>query len=215
MNNSGNYLIVLFKNKERKKIINKFKTLDRAKKYYKYLLKSNEVVFKKSVENGKSCDFEISLLGVSSNDKNKFTVRDNLGRLINTEIDFGYNIINLDPYNIEEEFYDVAKKQKITFFVFEKEYLPESSLKLVSKLNNKVVVQNDDKCHLFSFKCESDSSRFLEVLTYRTVNNNRSDILIVPDTSKEQKKYLYETLKNKGFKKSALYRRFTTYSQSV
>ena len=41
-----NYLIVLFKNKERKKIINKFVTFDRAKSFYdKKILISKDVEF--------------------------------------------------------------------------------------------------------------------------------------------------------------------------
>lgn len=215
MNDSGKYLIVLFKNKKRKKIINRFKTIERAKRFYNDFLKKNEVIFKKSVENGKPCHYEISLLGITTENKNKFTVRDSLGRLINAEVDSNYSIVNLDPYDIEEEFYDVSKKKKITFLDFSKVYLSGSGLKMVSKLNNKVVVQNDDKCSLFSFKCESESSRFLDVLTSYNIDNNKSDVLIVPDTSKEQKKYLYETLEEKGFKKSSLYRRFTTYSKSI
>jgi len=42
------YLIVLFKNKKRKKILNKFKTLERANKYFNDTLKtSNNVLFSK------------------------------------------------------------------------------------------------------------------------------------------------------------------------
>ena len=48
-----NYLVVLFKNKKRKKIINKFVTFSRAKQYYDNLLKeSNDVLFNVEVENG-------------------------------------------------------------------------------------------------------------------------------------------------------------------
>ena len=40
-----NYLVVLFKNKKRKKIIKKFVTLSRAKTFYDNLIKkSNEVI---------------------------------------------------------------------------------------------------------------------------------------------------------------------------
>ena len=43
------YLIVLFKNKKRKKILNKFKTLERANKYFNDTLKtSNNILFSKS-----------------------------------------------------------------------------------------------------------------------------------------------------------------------
>ena len=50
------YLIVLFKNKERKKIIKKFKTLDRAKKFYESKINDDGIYFDKKVENGKNCN---------------------------------------------------------------------------------------------------------------------------------------------------------------
>jgi hypothetical protein len=37
------------------------------------------------------------------------------------------------------------------------------------------------------------------------------DCILVKDTSKQQKKYLYDVLESKGIDKSSLYRRFTTY----
>jgi hypothetical protein len=41
-----NYLIVLFKNKKRKRIINKFVTISRAKSFFnKLIIESDEVIF--------------------------------------------------------------------------------------------------------------------------------------------------------------------------
>ena len=55
-----NYQIVLFKNKTKKKIIKKFKTFDRAKKFYDNLVKeSQSVIFGMKTENGKPCEYEI------------------------------------------------------------------------------------------------------------------------------------------------------------
>ena len=56
------YLIVLFKNKERKKIINKFKTLKRAKECFDVKVKDSNYIFDKRIENGKDCIFELCLL---------------------------------------------------------------------------------------------------------------------------------------------------------
>jgi len=59
----SNYLVVLFKNKKKKKIIKKFVTLSRAKNYFEELInKSNEVIFEVLVENGKDCKFELALI---------------------------------------------------------------------------------------------------------------------------------------------------------
>jgi hypothetical protein len=50
------YLIVLFKNKERKKIIKSFKTYDNAKKFYdNKILGNKDIRFNTLFENGKSC----------------------------------------------------------------------------------------------------------------------------------------------------------------
>ena len=40
--------------------------------------------------------------------------------------------------------------------------------------------------------------RFIETLTNESIKNNRVDLLIVSDTSKEQKKYLYKILELNG-----------------
>ena len=57
-----NYIIVLFKNKSKKKIINKFKTKERAIEFYKKMIEGNDVIFDCQTENGKSCFFELGLL---------------------------------------------------------------------------------------------------------------------------------------------------------
>ena len=43
-------------------------------------------------------------------------------------------------------------------------------------------------------------------------SKGRIDCIMVSDSSKSQKKYLYELLEKKGISKSSLYRRFTTFS---
>ena len=49
-----NYIVVLFKNKTKKKIIKKFITFNRAKLFYDNLIKeSQEVIFNVEVESGK------------------------------------------------------------------------------------------------------------------------------------------------------------------
>ena len=80
-----------------------------------------------------------------------------------------------------------------------------------SKINNKIVVQEDESVSLFSFKNTLESERFLNSLNNFLIDKSRSDVLIVFDASKEQRKYLYDILEKKGISKSTLYRRFTTF----
>jgi hypothetical protein len=205
------YFVVLFKNKVKKRIINKFKTYDNAKTFFKNELKNNTVVFDKKVENGKECNYEIALLEKDPENVKDFYVKDELGRQTKVEMESNYGIIEVKPYKVEDFLYDVLKKTKIDFNSFEKSYLKLGSLKLISKLNNKIVVQNDDDIALFSLKSDDDCFRFLTILIEKMNSESRIDVLIVMDTTKTQKKYLYDLLEKKGIPKSVLYRRYTTF----
>lgn len=206
------YLVVLFKNKKRKKIINKFKTLDRAKLFFqKKIEESDSVVFEKSFENASPCNYELGLLSSSIENFESYFIKDSLGRQIKVDIDNGYKVIDLKPFKVAESLYDVNSKTKITFEKFMNLHLKDKSIKLLSKLNNKVVLQNDSDVKLFSLKNEIESDRFLKELNDYLISKNRMDCIIVNETSKAQKKYLYDVLSDMGLEKKLLYRRTTTF----
>lgn len=208
-----NYLVVLFKNKERKKIINRFKTFDRAESYYNKMMEDNKsVIFETMVENARPCDYELCLLKKNDDNFDKLFVKDEFGRNILVNLDDpDYKIIKLSKYKVPEKIFDVSTNKKITTEEFVKRYLPKNSVKLISRLNNKIVVQNDNDVKLFSLKDEDESRRFLESLNDYLINVDRIDSIIVIETTKQQKKYLYEVLSEMGISKQSLYRRSTTY----
>jgi hypothetical protein len=208
-----NYLVVLFKNKEKKKIIKQFKNFDRSNSFYEKLISENEkVIFEKKVENCGYSEYEICLLQKKDDSFEKLFVRDDLGRQVLVSLDDPeYKIIKIKPYKIPEKIFDVISNKKISVESFIKKYLPKTNIKLVSRLNNKIIVQNDNLTYLFSLKNEDESFRFLTILNKHFSELGRIDTIIVIDTSKEQKKYLYDILSEKGFEKRVLYRKSTTF----
>jgi hypothetical protein len=147
-----------------------------------------------------------------SNNFDSYFIKDDMGRQVKVELDTDdFKLVEVRKYKVEELIYDVKTKEKISVPKFIKNYLPKTSVKLLSKLNNKVVLQNDDKINLFSLKSEDDADRFLDSLSEYLINNGRMDCILVKDTSKPQKKYLYDVLQSQGIDKSVLYRRFTTF----
>ena len=208
-----NYLIVLFKNKEKQKIINKFKTKRKALDYFQRLSdESTKVVFEKRTENGNKCHYELSLLENKEFAQEKVYIKDELGRTIKVETDAeDYSIIKVINYRIEEEFLDYSTKNKITYPVFEKTYLNKSGVKMLSKLNNKIVYQFDDILKLFTFKDIDDADRFIDSVEIRMRELNKMDCIIVKDYSFPQRKYLYNLLVDKGFPKSYLQRYSTAH----
>lgn len=210
-----NYLVVLFKNKERKKIINKFKTLENAQNFFdKKIEDSSRVIFNKEIENATPCFFELALLKKRDDNFETIFVRDDYGRQVKIETDDpDYKIIKISKYMVEDKIFDVSKNKKISVNDFIKSYLPKSSVKLISALNNKIIVQNDNVINLFSFKNEMETKRFLDNLSDYFQKEGRIDSIIVSETSKEQKKYLYDLLYSSGIDKKILYRRSTTFKK--
>ena len=207
------YLIVLFKNKVKKKIINKFKTLKNADEYYKKLVDtSNEVIFDKKYENGFESSFEIALLGKKNRSNEVIYIKDEFGRQSKVDLeDDEFSIIKVLPYKIDEQFLDYTTKKKINTKELVKKYLSGTGLKMVSKINNKIIVQNDDVINLFTFKNEDDSSRFIDNLSKVFIEQKKIDCMFVKDSSSSQRKYLYNILVNYGFPKSYLFRQSTTF----
>jgi len=211
-----NYLVVLFKNKKRKKIINKFVTFSRAKQYYDKLLKeSNEVIFNVEVENGMETRYELGLIESSNNQLIPVYMTDEYGRSSKVKLEGdGMTLFNIGYYKKEEKIYDLTKNKKMTTQELIKTYLKGDGLKMISSLNNKIIVQEDEKINLFTLKSEFESLRFIDSLSSYFFKIKRGDCLFVKDHSSAQRKYLFNMLESYGIDKKILYRKFTSLPPS-
>lgn len=205
-----NYSVILFKNNKKKKILKSFITEKKALEFYEKKLKeSSKVNFNVGIENGVECEFKIGIISKKPLSEQIFYI-DEFGRniIINPKIEDNKYIIKINDFNIEEEIYDLNTNKKICMSNLIKNYLGNKNFYMISKINNKFVIQNDLEIKLFSCKTDTDCERFLETLQIVSDNKN---FMIVFDVSSPQKKYLYETLSNFGFDKKMLYRKSTTY----
>ena len=110
-----NYLVVLFKNKVRKRIIKKFVTLNKATLFYNKLMEdSDKIIFDVKVENGNNCNYELGLIDLNPKDVSPIYLTDELGR--NTKVKLeeqGMALKFIKPYKKEEFIFDIQKKRKI------------------------------------------------------------------------------------------------------
>jgi hypothetical protein len=208
-----NYQIVLFKNKTKKKIIKKFITHKRANNYFDSLMdESDSVIFDKKYENGVECSYELALLEKTSGTFLPIFLKDEYGRKVKVNLDDDdFTILKIMKFKIEELFLDYSKNKKIGLGELFKTYLKEDGLKLISKLNNKIIIQNDDKFNLLTFKNDDDSLRFIDNVSEHFINEKRYDCMFVKDYSTSQRKYLYNLLEENGFPKNYLIRHSTTH----
>ena len=180
----------------------------------KNLLDENEdIIFDTKTQNGNSVKYELALLEKKGNQLFPIYTKDEYGRNVKLEFDNDeYNIIKISEYREPELIHDYQTKNKINVNTFLSKYLSKQGVKMVSKLNNKIIVQNEEDINLFVLKSDNDALRFIESLTERFVKLKRGDCMFVNDSSGPQKKYLYNLLEEKGFNKDFLYRKETTYS---
>ena len=210
-----NFIIVLFKNKKKKKIIKGYATEKNALSKYNELIKSNNIPFKVVFENSERCDYEIGLLTKNEDYQIPLFKTDEVGRNNNVFIegDSDYTIKRMEDYSIEEMIFDWSLNRRISFDDFISIYCPKKEVKVISKLHNKIVVQNNEIFNLFSLKNEEDSERFLQTLESYFYNLNRNDSIFVRDESTVNRKWMYQLLENNGFDRKRLYRQKTTFSK--
>jgi hypothetical protein len=210
-----NYLVVLFKNKKRKKIIKSFVRKNIAEKFYKNKLEeSNKVKFNVEVENSESCKYEIALITTTLDYQIDLFVQDDIGRNVKVETeDSKFKILSISSFNVPEKIQDWSTNNRISFEEFYSKYFTNRNLKNVFTINNKMVIQQDEDVKIFSLKNSIESKRFLTILQEFMISERRSDAIFVPDNDNIQRKYLYSILEEKGIDKNKLYRQSTTFSK--
>ena len=211
----SNYLVVLFKNKVRRKIINKFVTLKRAKNFYDDLLKkSDDIIFDVQIENGSSCKYELGIIELTSKQLVPIYITDEMGRNIRVKLENeGMTLFEISNYKKEELLFDLQENKKIKVPTLIKKYIGKEGIKLISSINNKIIIQNDDTYNIFSLKTESEAIRFIDCLSHHFSKNKKTDCIFVKNQSVPEKKYMLDLLSEKGFDRKKMYRKSTTYSR--
>ena len=210
-----NYIIVLFKNKKKKKLSKVMLTEKNINLKFDSLIKNNEVSFEVLYENSERCKYELALLSRKDDYQIPLFKMDEVGRnnSVHMSEESDYVIKRIDDYKIEELIYDWQKESRISFNELLSLYLPKDSVKVISKLHNKIVIQNDSDFKLFSLKNEEDSERLLQTIESFFISNSRSDSIIVRDESTVNRKWMYNVLESHGFSRKKLYRQKTTFSK--
>lgn len=208
------YIIVLFKNKKKRKIIKGYNTEKRGRKFFESLFKTNNIKFPMIYENAEKVNYEIGLLTNQTKIQKSLHIVDELGRnqIVNME-DPDFVFLDIKKYVIEEKIYDWQTEKKIGYDMFFKKYLSNKDFKNIFTLNNKIVIQIDESYSLFSLKNEDDSLRLLETIESDFRDLGRMDGIFVRDVSIVQRKWIYNNLVENGFDKKRLYRKKTTFSK--
>jgi len=154
------------------------------------------------------------LTNQSAYQKSLFTT-DDLGRnnMVKIEGESDYIFLDIKSYDIEERIYDWQTDDRITYDEMISTYCKKNTLKNISTLNNKLIIQIDEVFYLFSLKNSEDSVRLLQTMENDFMLSGRRDAFFVRDMSTVHRKWMYNLLENYGFDRKKLYRQNTTYSK--
>ena len=205
------YLIVLFCNNKRVKVLGKNMTKEPIIKKWNKLSKEKKPKYTK--EYGKhehiKLNYELGLLFPNNSDK-KTTIRDNLGRLKTLTIDNNkYMIKKIIPYWYEEKIYDSTNKKLITYDLF-LEYLKSiNKLSQIFSLNINIFVETDGKYRHFSTKNKKDSHRLIDIITNDLYLHGKNNFLISKDVNTVQRIILLEQLNAIGYSKDKLNKHYS------
>lgn len=207
-------MVIIFKNNVKWRVIKKYKTYDSAiERYNRMIDESKKVLFDVQTQNGNPVVYELALLKKSRKSTNPIYRVDNIGRNVVVSLDDPeFAIAKITPYKVEEKLFDISKNKKVSVHEIINLINKNKTLKLVSKINHKIVIQDDDNVNLFSAKTLDDADRFLDFLENHMLTINQKNCMIIRDISVAQKKYLYEFLASKGYSKQMLWRKTTAYS---
>ena len=211
---SANYLIVLFKNRKKRKIIKSYSKEKNALESFNSFLLKNDVIFEKKIENATPVSYQLALLTKTTKIQKSIFFVDEFGRNVSADLENAdYVFLDIKNYKLEETIFDWQLQKKIGFGEFLKRYCENKELKSIYTLHNKICVQIEQNVDLFSLKDTEESVRFLDVLQTHFYDNKRLDAIFIKDVSTAQRKWIYDVLENKGFNKKRLYRLKTTFSK--
>ena len=118
-------------------------------------------------------------------------------------------IKELIPYWEEEKIYDVDNKKRIRYHELMNIILEIEGIGQIFTLNNKFILQIEDKVRMFSNKNIPDAERLFDIvkkdLSKRGVNN----FIFVKDISTPQRSRLYRMLEGMGYKRTELFRQYS------
>jgi hypothetical protein len=210
-----NYIVVLFKNKKRKKIIKSFVRKNVAELYFKKICEqSDKIKFNVEVENSLDVTYEVGLLCKNIDTQFQLFSQDDIGRNIRVNLeDSDLQIIKIHRYRVPEKLHEWSTNKRITYDEFFKKHFTNKELKNVFTVNNKIIVQKDEQTSVYSLKNIEESKRLLMLLQDEFVSLKRADAIFVKDMDTIQRKYLYDHLEKLGIDKKRLYRQYTTFSE--
>lgn len=209
--NKKRYIIVLFLNKTIIKVYhNTMRKGDVTEKWHELKTEKKPPYVRLENNRGKSRIYELALIYPADKRSKPTYTRDELGRNVEVQIESKkHRVKEIIPYWVEETVYDYETKKHLRYHEFLKIFTEVTEISQIFKLNNKIILQIDDKFRMFGNKNLFDCNRLFDLLREDLLNKNCGNFIYIKDVTTAQRINLYKLLEEKGFSKRVLYRHYS------
>lgn len=209
--NKKRYMIVLFRNKQVIKVFhNTMRKGDITDKWHELKTEKKPEFIRSNNNRGKERIYELALIYPQDKRSKPTYTRDSLGRNIEVKIESEkHRVKEIIPYWVEETIYDYETKKRLRFFQFIEIFSSVTEIAQIFKLNNKIVLQIDDKLRMFGNKNNNDSNRLFDLLREDLLEKKRGNFIYVKDVTTVQRMRLYNMLVEHGYNRKTLYRHYS------
>lgn len=210
MGKDKKYIIVLFSNRKKRRVLFKSNNLNNTKKKYKEFLEKEKPLFPQVFRNKTKVNYEVAIVTTVNHNIPELFTKDDIGRINKAEFqsDVHY-FLDIQPYEISEKLWDFQDDIYIDAETLYSKIKKGNLFKQVFTLNNKIFVQIDDKVKGYGLKNIEDCQRLFNILRNHSINESLGNIMYVQDISTAQRKDLYILLQKNGFPKESLYRHYS------
>jgi hypothetical protein len=208
------YFIYLFCNKKKKKTIHKSAKRSTILEIWHELKTQKKPRYVKTLSGRKRTEQNYELVLTFPKTRwvtTKTYIKDELGRNLEAKIDDNskQRIKEIIPYWEEEHIYDFENKKRIRYHEFLEILEPVDEICQLFKLNNKLILQIEDRFRMFGNKNLSDAERLFELIKEDLIIKKKGNFIFVRDITTHQRKLLYQMLELKGYKRNELFRHYS------
>ena len=206
------YMIILFANKKKDKIVYKCMQRTTVYEYWREFRTQRKPRFVK-LQGGRRREeklYELALVFPNNRWATATYVKDSLGRNQEAIIDNNkYRIKEIIPYWKEELVYDFQQKKRIRYHEVLEQFMPVTEIGQVFSLNKNLFLQVDDEIKMFSNKNLNDSERLFELIKEDLLAKKKTNFIFVKDVTTYQRKQLYNLLESKGINRRMLFKHYS------
>jgi len=210
MGNNKKYVIVLFSNRKKRRVLFKSNNLKNTQKKYNEIISKEKVLFPQVHRNKVKVKYEIALVTTVNTQTPELFTKDEMGRTKKVEFTSGeFFFLEIDPYQIDEKIWDHQNDDFIYAEILFDKIKRGNVFKQVFTLNSKIFIQVDDEVKGFGLKNLEDCNRLFHILNKKSIEIGLGNVMFVQDISTAQRKDLYVLLQKNGFPKESLYRHYS------